>query len=67
MGQQVETRPVMFITYAYDDPDEAPVIDSSGTLEEARRNRREAGYGFTYRVTKIRDGEYGDEHFVESE
>lgn len=65
-------NPYMFITYAYDDPDEAPVIDSSPTLERAREARRSAGYGVTYRVTLHTLGDadklpkYGDEIFIEA-
>lgn len=61
----VESRPVLFITYAYDDPDEAPVIDVSGTLEEARREANQRGYGcFIYRVERQPNGTYSNEQFV---
>lgn len=70
---KTEDNPFMFITYAYNDPDDAPVIDSSPTLERAREARREAGCGFTYRVRLLTKGdrqklsEYGEEVFIESE
>ena len=67
-----KNHPFMFITYAYDDPDEAPVLDSSPTLERAQKARRFAGYGFTYRVRLLTPGdskhlpEYGEEVFIEA-
>lgn len=63
MSEQ-ETRPVLFITYSYDDPDEADILDVSGSLKQARkwmRGRR----GFVYRVERLPDGSYGDEQFIE--
>lgn len=61
-----ETRPVMFITYAYNDPDEAPVLDSSGTIEEARKYC-EGRSGFTYRYELQSAGIYGNEQFIEEQ
>lgn len=59
-----ELRPVLFITYAYDDPDEAPVEDVSGSLKAARRWMKDR-HGFVYRVERQPDGTYGNEQFVE--
>lgn len=64
-----ENRPEMFITYAYDDTD-ALVLDSSGSLEDARKWARQPYYrryhdAVIYRVERIRDGEYGNEQFIE--
>ena len=59
-----------FITYAYDDPDEAPVLDVSRSIEEARQQDH-AG-GFLYRVERLPESEwasttpeYGNDEFVE--
>lgn len=66
-----ETRPVLFITYAYDDTQNAPVLDVSGSLKAARRWMRGQGQGFCYRVERLGppDDEgtytYGNETFVE--
>ena len=60
-----ETRPVLFITYAYDDPDDAPVLDVSGSLREMRREMRGRS-GFCYRVERQPDGSYANETFVEA-
>ncbi len=61
---QTETRPLLFITYAYDDPDEAPVEDVSGSLKATRRWMKGRS-GYVYRVERLRDGSYGNETFVE--
>jgi hypothetical protein len=58
-----ENRPVLYITYADDRPDDAAVLDVSGSIEEARRQDN-AGRP-CYRVHRIGDGEYGKEEFVE--
>jgi hypothetical protein len=60
-----ETRPVLFITYAYNDPDDAPVEDVSGTLDETRYWMTGRS-GFVYRLERLPDGEYGNEMFVEA-
>ncbi len=60
-----DTRPVLFITYAYDDPDEAPVEDVSGSLESTRRWMK-ARSGFVYRVERLPDGTYGNDQFIEA-
>ena len=63
--------PVQFISYVYDDPEEAPVIDVSLTLEECRTNTVEAGGGFIYRLEKSEDVNadglpiYENESFIE--
>lgn len=59
-----ETREILFITYAYDDPHDAPVLDVSGSIEEARRNVRGRG-GFCWRARRQEDGTYIDEAFIE--
>lgn len=58
----------LFITYAYDDPDTAPVLDVSRSLKQARKEAawRSSGPAFIYRVERLREGEYGNETFVES-
>lgn len=63
MNAQKETRPVLFITYSYDDPNEASVLDVSGSVQEARRFAKR---GITYRVERQSDGSYGNEQFVET-
>src|SRR3990167_7403263 len=60
----VETRPVIWITYAYDDPNEAPVQDVSGSLSRARFWMKDRS-GFVYRVERLPDGRYGNEQFIE--
>lgn len=62
---------VQFITYAYDDPDDAPVLDVSPTLEATRR-WMDGRSGFVYRVERLPESEwtnnvpaYGNETFVE--
>lgn len=60
---QTETRPVLFITYSYDDPGEASVLDVSPTLAAARRWMRGRS-GYCYRVERLTDGRYGNETFV---
>lgn len=62
---QKETRPVLFITYAYDDPDDAPVLDVSGTLKETKRQMR-GHSGFVYQLERQADGSYGNAQFVEA-
>lgn len=59
------TDPVLFITYAWDDPDEANVLDVSPTLKQAREWMRGRGEGYCYRVERLPDGAYGNESFVE--
>lgn len=60
-----EKRETLFITYAYDDPD-APVLDISGSLAEARHAiRSHAWEGYCYRVRRQDDGTYGDETFIQ--
>lgn len=64
--------PVQFITYAYDDPDEAPVLDVSPTLKRMR-HFMEGRSGFVYRVERLPEAEwrdpktpcYGNEQFVQ--
>lgn len=59
---------VQFITYAYDDPDDAPVLDVSRTVADARRH---GSGGFMYRVERLPETtwadpskpEYGNEKF----
>jgi len=65
VAHQREQRPVLFLTYARNDPDNAPVIDVSGTIVEARHQMRGRS-GFTYRVERLADGSYGHEEFVEA-
>jgi hypothetical protein len=58
-----ETRPVLFLTYSYDDPDEASVLDVSGSLEAARR---EGNTGCPcYRTERQPNGGYSIPQFVE--
>ena len=64
-ASQRETRSVLYITYAYDDPDEAPVLDVSGTLR-AMRHWMRGRSGVCYRVERLADGSYGNEQFVEA-
>jgi hypothetical protein len=59
-----ETRPVLYITYAFDDPDEASVLDVSGSLKEARMWMY-GQIGFVYRCRRQADGSYSDLEFVE--
>lgn len=60
-----ETRPILYITYAHDGLD-APVLDVSGSLKEARRNIKAGAWdGFCFRVTRLADGSYGDDEFIE--
>jgi hypothetical protein len=59
-----ETRPVLFITYSHDDPDEANVLDVSGSLEETREWMRGRS-GYVYRVERLPDGSYGNDQFIE--
>jgi hypothetical protein len=62
---------VQFITYAYNDPDDAPVLDVSRSVKEARRQGNHGA--FLYRVEKLPEAEwtnpktpaYGHETFVE--
>jgi hypothetical protein len=56
---------VLFITYAYDDPDHAPVEDVSGSLKKARYWMRGRS-GYVYRVERLPDGSYGNEQFIEA-
>lgn len=58
-----ETRPVLYLTYAYDDPDRAPVLDVSESLREAREMGN-AGKP-CYRVERMADGSYAHEQFEE--
>lgn len=72
MTKRDDYPPVQFISYLYDDPDDAPVIDVSHTLEECRTNTLEAGCGFIYRLERLtmkgKNGlpEYGNEEFMEA-
>lgn len=60
-----ETRPVLYITYAHDGLD-APVLDVSGSLDEARRHVKVGAWnGYCVRVTRRPDGAYGDDEFIE--
>lgn len=59
-----EDRPVLFITYAYDDPAEAPVEDVSGSLAATRRWMKGRS-GYVYRLERQPDGTYGNEQFIE--
>lgn len=59
-----QTRPVLFITFAYDDPDEASVLDVSDSLAETRHHMRGRS-GYVYRIERQPDGSYGNEHFME--
>ena len=52
--QNADYPQVQFISYAYDNPDDAPVIDVSSTLEACRTNTIEAGGGFIYLLEKSR-------------
>jgi hypothetical protein len=64
-SSRTETRPVLFVTYAYNDPDSAPVEDVSGSLKETRYWMRGRS-GFVYRVERQADGTYGQETFVKA-
>jgi len=63
--------PIQFLTFAYDDTDEAPVLDVSDTLREARRQGN--GGAFVYRLERLPEDQwsnpnqpaYGNEQFVE--
>jgi len=60
-----ETRPILYLTYAHDGLD-APVLDVSGSLEEARRNVRAGAWkGYCWRVVRDPDGSYRDDALVE--
>ena len=63
-GKQIELAPALFMTYAYDDTDEAPVLDVSLSLEDACRWMEGRGDGFVYRVERLPDGDYGNEQFI---
>lgn len=61
---------VQFITYAYDEPDDAPVLDISRSIRQARRQGNRGA--FLYRVELLPKTEwknnvpaYGHEQFVE--
>lgn len=56
-------EPVLFLTFAYDDPDEAPVLDVSESLKAARRWMRGRS-GYCYRVELLPDGSYGNDQFI---
>lgn len=58
----VERRPVLFLTYSYDDPDEASVLDVSGSLHQARRESSQNGWTGCpiYRLERHPDGTYGN-------
>lgn len=58
-----ETRPVLFVTYSYDDPDNASGLDVSGSIKASRRF---ADRGVTYRCERLPDGSYGKETFIET-
>lgn len=60
-----ETRPVLFITFSYDDPDEASLLDVSETLAATRRWMK-GRFGYVYRVERQPDGSYGNAQFVET-
>ena len=53
--------PVQFITYAYNDPDEAPALDVSPTLTQTRRWMTGRS-GFVYRVERLPEAEWTDPH-----
>lgn len=53
----------LYVTFAYDDPDNAPVEDSSPTLAEARK-WMQGRSGYCYRFERLPDGAYGNETFV---
>lgn len=59
-----ENRPELFITYAWNEPDEAWVLDVSGSLEETRRSMRGRA-GFVYRFERTGDGLYDHAQFIE--
>lgn len=64
-----EKRPVLFITYSYDDPDEASVLDISGAYDDALANAIDRGWSggppiFVYRLERLQDGSYGKERRV---
>lgn len=59
------TEPVVFITYAWDEPGAARIEDVSPSLERARY-WMEGRCGFVYRCERLKDGTYGNETFVEA-
>ena len=60
-----DMRPVLYVTYSYDDPAEASMVDVSGSLKQATREARARGYGgYVYRLERQPDGTYGNESFV---
>lgn len=62
-----ETRHELFISYLWDDPDEAFVSDVSGSLAEARMNARShRTQVYIYRLERLPDGAYGNESFIET-
>jgi hypothetical protein len=58
-----ERRPVIYVTFAYDDPDHAPVLDVSGSIEEARTQGNSGAY--CYRLIRVAAGTYDVEYLVE--
>ena len=58
-----ERRAVLFMTYSYDDPDEASCLDVSGTYRDAVAMAKECGWEGApiYRVERQPDGSYGNE------
>ena len=58
-----DTRPVIYVTFAYDDPDTAPVLDVSGSIREARQQGN--GGAYCYRLVRQDDGTYQADYLVE--
>lgn len=65
----MEHRAVLFLTYSYDDPDDAPCLDVSGTYGDAIAMAQECGWEGApiYRVERQADGTYGNERRARSD
>jgi len=63
MNLGTERRPVIYVTFAYDDPDHAPVLDVAGSMEEARAQGNTGAY--CYKLTRVAAGVYDLDYLVE--
>ena len=69
MAKTKETRPVLFLTYSHDDPDEASCLDVSGSYRQAVAMANECGWEGApiYRLERLPGGDYGNERRVWSD
>lgn len=65
MSHYKDDPPVLYITYALDEPDTSVVLDVSYTLAAARRAARTSAWsGYCYRSERRPDGSFSRPEFV---